>query len=346
MLPLLFLWHHKKVSGALLVVVLLGWIIWPKPQQSVPTQKVTKSDLVQTVSVSGTVNAKRAANLTFPIGGKVVYVGAQKGDFVKQYQTIASLDQRTLADNVANAVKAAQNAQISLDATNDKNGDRILSDTGLSVDARRELETAMNTRDQATIAVDIQKVAQEQAILSSPLDGILTRADITTPGVTAAVTTTYAIVDPTSVVFDMDVDQSDIGKIKQGQQSTIVFDAYPTETLKENVSLIDFVSHTTTNGGNAFTVETSLPANSDYKYRVGMTADADIIINKKNDVITIPLSSLTPDNKVYVKTAKGFKKVAITLGLQNDTDTQVTSGLSVGDTIALDPTLAQKQEVK
>lgn len=296
--------------------------------------------------MSGSVAAQNTANLTFPMSGKVVYVGAKEGDYVKQYQTIATLDERTLEANLESDVKAAQNQQISFDTVNDKNGDRALTDTGLSVSAQRELQTAMNTLDQAQLTVEIQKIAQEQAVLISPINGILTRADIQNPGVTASLTTTYTVVDPTSTVFDMDVDEADIGNVKVGQDVQIVFDAYPNETITEPITKIDFVSHTTTNGSNAYTVETQLPANSNYKYRVGMNANATIILSKKENVLSVPISSLGNNNAVWVKVKGGFIQKQIAIGSQNDTDAEVLSGLSAGDIVALDPTAAAKQAVK
>ncbi len=338
-----WIWNHKRISGGVLILLIIAFIAFPRPLPPLATQKVTKTTLTQTVSVSGSVTGKSVANLTFPISGKVVYVGAKKGDVVKKYQTIAALDQRTIQDNLQNAVKTAQNQQISFDNVNDFNGNRDLSDTGLNASARRQLQTALNTLDQTKIAVEIQKIAQEQAFLVSPIDGILTHADIETPGVVASLTTTYTVVDPTTVAFDMDVDQADIGKVQQGQKVKMTFDAYPDKTITENVSKIDFVSHTTTNGGNAFTIETSLPSDTLQQYRVGMNANADIILNEKRNVLTVPLSSLVDNHYVYVKIGNKFKKQNITVGLQNDTDAEITSGLQEGEEVALDTTQAEKR---
>lgn len=338
-----WLWNHKRFSIGIVALAVVVFFAWPKPHAPLATQKVTRETLTQSLSVSGSVTGKSVANLTFPISGKVVYVGAKKGDTVKKYQTIAALDQRTIADNLENAAKSAQNQQISFDTVNEFNGNRDLSETGLSTSARRQLQTALNTLDQAKIAVEIQKIAQEQAFLISPIDGILTRADIETPGVVASLTTTYTVVDPTSVVFAMDVDQADIGKVIQGQTVKILFDAYPDQSLTQQVTRIDFVSHTTTNGGNAFTVETMLPTDSLQKYRVGMNANADIILQQKPDVLTVPLSSIVNNQYVYIKKGTVIKKQRIVVGLQNDTDAEITSGLHEGDEVILDPTQAEKQ---
>jgi HlyD family secretion protein len=78
-----------------------------------------------------------------------------------------------------------------------------------------------------------------------------------------------------------------------------------------------------------------------------MSGNADIIIDSRNNVLSIQSSDIFDNNYVYVKTAKGFAKRKLNLGLQSDTQVQVLSGLSEGDTVAIDPTsVPQKQIIK
>lgn len=72
-----------------------------------------------------------------------------------------------------------------------------------------------------------------------------------------------------------------------------------------------------------------------------MTGDAEIIITKKIDALAIPLGSLTDDNSVYVKGETGFVKRKVKLGIQSDTDIEVTNGLKVGDIVAQSPDEAE-----
>jgi hypothetical protein len=69
-----------------------------------------------------------------------------------------------------------------------------------------------------------------------------------------------------------------------------------------------------------------------------MNGNADIIVDAKYNVLSIQTTDIFDNNYVYVKTAKGYMKKKIVLGLQNDTQAQVLSGLSEGDTVAIDPT--------
>jgi len=134
----------------------------------------------------------------------------------------------------------------------------------------------------------------------------------------------------------MDVDEADIGKVAVGQQVKLNLDAYPNANLTFPVTHIDFVSHTTTNGGNAFTVEVKLPQTIQYIYRVGMNGNAEITTAEKDHVLTIPITSVVDDQYIYVKTSGKYKKKNIVLGLQSDTDAEVVKGLHEGELIVLE----------
>lgn len=338
-----YLWTHKRISIPL-VVILLGiiFIFRPKPAPPIATQSITLGDITQSLSVSGSVLAKTTSTLSFPIGGTISWVGVKAGDTVTQGQTIAVLDQRTVLKNLQNALTNYNLQRDTFDQAVANNNGISNPANALNDNMKRVLQDNQYNLDLAVNSVELQDLARQQAILSSPIAGIVTRADATTPGVTATPTMLFTVVDPNSVVFSMDVDEADIGKVVLGQKAQISLDAYPDETLTLPINFIDFVSHTTVNGGNAFPVQVPLNNNSSYRYRVGMNGNATIIIAEKKRVLTVPLSSVTDTNAVYVKQGSKFVEKHVTLGIQSDTDAQVLSGLHVGDVVALDPTQVVK----
>jgi multidrug efflux pump subunit AcrA (membrane-fusion protein) len=129
-----------------------------------------------------------------------------------------------------------------------------------------------------------------------------------------------------------------------GQEVEISLDAYPDEPIHTTVTAIDFASHTTSTGGNAYTVETELPTSADDRYRIGMNGDAEIILNAKKNVLTVPLSAIVDDTYVYVRGEKRFEKKKIRLGIQSDTDAEVKSGLRQGDAVAVNPSDVEKRQ--
>lgn len=333
---------NKKVTAAiLLMVIILFFIFRPKPPKPITIVTVKKGTVIQSVSASGTIFSPTMVNLTFLAGGKLSYVGVKKGDRINKYQVIATLDQRTAQKNLENALIAYSQQRLTFDSTQEANGNRKPVDA-LNDTMRRLLENNQYDLNKTINSVELSAIAKEQSTLVSPISGIVIRADVTVAGVNIGATTTYTVADPTNLVLYADVDESDISKIKQGQQMNIVLDAYPEETLELTVVSVDFASHTTSTGGTAYTVEAAIPNETD-KYKIGMNADTDIIINKKESILTIPLSSLIDDDHIYVQKGKTYEKRVVKLGIQSDTTAQVLSGLSAGEKVALTPDDVEKQ---
>ena len=340
-----FISSHKLISlGIFILVLVIGFFLRPKATPQIATQKVEPQNITQTVSVSGNVAAKNTAVLSFPIGGTISWIGPKVGDTVTKWQTIATLDQSTALKNLQQALIAYNQQRITFDQTVASNNGIQNPNDALNQNMKWILENNQYDLNKAVNSVELQNLAIQQSVLATPIAGIVTNETTQVAGTAATPTTTFTVIDPNSVVFSMDVDEADIGKIRLGQEVHVTLDAYSDETLTLPIEYIDFVSHTTSSGGNAYSVQVKLPENSDYKYRVGMNGNADIITATRDNVLTIPLASLTGNNEVYVKVGNKFVKKALTLGLQSDTDAQVLSGLKAGDIIALDPTQISKNQ--
>ncbi len=334
---------HKIISFViLLVLIAIFFILKPGKQTPITTEKVRRENISQTISITGSVDSNNTANLSFRISGKLVYLGAKKGDYVYAYQAIGALDERTVQKNLEIALIDYSKQRLTFDQTLEKNQNRTPAEA-LNIDMKRILENNQFDLEKAIKSVELSDLAKQDSVLTTPISGIVTRSDVETAGVNIFSTTTFTVTDLSSLTFKMDVDQADIGKVRQVQKVKVVLDAYPDETLSLTIDRIDFVSHTTSTGGTAFTVYANLAGNPDNKYRVGINGNAEIITNEKKDVLTIPVSSITEDNKVFVKTKTGFEEREIKTGLQSDTRAQVISGLSQNDDIAVEPTLVPKK---
>jgi RND family efflux transporter MFP subunit len=324
------IFSHKKISIPLIVVlVVILFIMWPKSGNPILTENVKYQDVVKTVSVTGKVNAQNIANLTFQFGGKLVFLGAKEGDTVKKWQAIATLDQNQLQASFRQAQQDFIAAKAASEKYYDNHNDTESFDEKIQ---RTAIDASQNKAyDQ------IQKVQQDisNSTLYAPFDGILTKSGADSIGVNITPATIFTVTDPSLLDFEMDVDETDVGNVKAGQPINVVLDAFPTTTIKLTVGNIAFVSHTTTSGGNAFTVKGVIKDGSEY--RVGMSGNADIVVSKREHVLTIPLSSVIDDNFVYVKTNNKFEKIKVKIGLQSDTLAEVLSGLSEGQSVAVDP---------
>ncbi len=328
----------------IIVALILGFFLRPKNPKPVETETVTKTNLVQSISITGSVTADRFAELSFLVGGKLTYLGASQGDFVKKFQTIAALDQRTAQKNLENALIDYSKERNSFEQTKE-NYNNETPTTAINGSVKRILEDNQFDLDKSVKSVELVTLAREQSVLTTPIDGILTRADVNSTGVNVGVTDVWTVVDPDSLVFKMEVDEADIAKVRDGQQVELILDSYPDETINIAVDKIDFVTHTTSTGGNAYNVRANMPINSDYRYRIGMNGNAQIITRKKKNVLTISLSSIENDDEVLVKKDSKFEKRKIKTGIENDTSVEVIDGLSEGDIVAADPTNIPKDKI-
>ena len=343
---LTFTKRHKWITLSIVIVLLLlGFILRPKKPTPLPTQTVSRGDIIQSISGSGSVDSQTTATLSFAIAGKLVYLGAKEGDSVQQGQTIASLDQQTMQKNLESALTDYDLQRDTFDKTEADNGNR--TPTGaLNDDMKRILEDNQYDLNKAIISVELSDLAKQQSILSSPIEGVVIHEDVSTTDINITPATTFVVANPNNIVFKLDVDEADIAHVKTGQPMKVSLDAYPDKTIDLTVDKIDFASHTTSTGGTAYTVQADFPSNPNYSYRIGMSGDADIITSEKKNVLTVPLASVTENNDVYVKTSKGFVKRHIQTGISSDTDIEITSGLNAGDKVALQPTEAAKQLAK
>lgn len=332
--------NHKRISGIIIVVILLlVFILRPKNAVVIATQQAIQGDLIKSVSITGTIESRTTVNLTFQSGGTINYIGANVGDVVYRGQAIVSLDRQKLeatfrqAEQDFTAAKAASEQYYSSHTNATESYDEKVKRTALDA-----------TQNKAYDQMIRAKKDLNDSTLYSPIEGILTKADVKNAGVNITSATTFTITDPNSLDFKMDIDEADIGSVKTGQDVNVILDPYPSETLQVKITSIDFVTHTTSTGGDAYTIKANLITdNKNYKYRVGMNGNAEIILDQRKNVIYIPLASIFDDNKVYVKNRNNYELRTVMLGLENDTNAQVLKGIEKNEEVVLDPALIKPQ---
>lgn len=332
-----YLWRYKIRTAILLVTALVTlFFVWPKNGVEIETATVQKGAITQSITATGSVASEQTVTLSLLSAGKIVYVGAVEGDEVSAGQTLVSLDQRTIRKNLEQTLIDYSKQRNSFEEVRDDNEERT-PQTALDDTMKRLLEDNQNDLDKAIGSVELQNLALDQSYITTPITGIVISSDMQTAGINASAQNKIIVADPEKLVFQIDVDESDIGKISLDKVVRVILDAYPETPLTLSVSHIDFASHTTETGGNVYTVEAQLPLNTDFRYRIGMNGDAEIIVAEKYNVTTIPIASLIDDNHVYVKKDKTFEKRRITTGMQSDITVEVINGLQVGEEIALQP---------
>lgn len=305
-------------------------------KHSLKTAKAVKKDLLQTVSASGKIKADEEVTLKFKTSGRLAWVGVKKGDKVKKWQAIASLDKKELKKNLKKELLDYMDERWDFEQTNlDDYRDSVLTET-----IRRVKEKSQFDLDKTVLDVELADIALKYSLLITPINGIVTKVEAPYAGVNITpATAEFVISNPDKLIFSANIDEVDISKVKVGQSAFLVLDAYPEEKIKAKVSKIGFSSTTTTGGGTAFPVEFKLgPNTEDEKFKLGMNGDTEIIISQKKKVLTIPFEAVRENNDntyVYVLKGKKPEKKQVKIGFSNDVDTEILSGLAENEMVVI-----------
>jgi RND family efflux transporter MFP subunit len=340
---------HWKASLAGLISLLIPSVYAAKnsslpvigKQTTYETVAATTQDIKETISLSGTVEASEEASLKFQAGGLLTWVGVKEGDFVKKYQAIASLDKRELEQNFK---KEANNyltdrwdfEQIQDDYKETKNN-YLVTDS-----IKRILEKAQFSLENSVVDYELKDLAIRLATIHSPIEGIVVRVDSPKAGVNVTpATATFEIVNPNTIYFSAEVDETDVSQIKIGARAVITLDAYPDEEIESTVNEISFVPKSGSQG-TVYEVKLSLSQNSlNLKYKLGFNGDARITVKQKQGVLTVPSQVIKlKDGKTVIYILKDGKEqeVEIETGIENEDSTEIIKGdLTVDDQIITDP---------
>lgn len=331
---------NKRIVILFIFIVCSGLVLIKKQNlvsgttNKIPTVKVEQKDLSIKLTASGKIQARKKVELRFQTSGYLTWVGVKKGDVVKKWQVIANLDRKELEQKLLKTLRDYSKTRWDFDQTKEDYQYSLIDN-----EARRILEKNQFDLDKSIADVEISNISLRYSSLVSPIDGIISDLDVTLPNINITPSTaTFTVIDPDSMIFKADIDESDIGKITHQMPVKIILDAYPNETIDSMIDLVSLTSVTTSGGGTAFPIEMVLPKNEKMKYKIGMNGDISIIVNEKKGVLSLPLTAVNKEgNKSYVQVLENGKpkKIEITTGLETDENIEIINGLTLGDEIVL-----------
>lgn len=298
-----------------------------------------KTDSIEEVlTLAGSVSTDQIATLRFKSSGKLVWVGARVGDRIRRGQAIATLDRRELQKNLQTQFNNYR-TQLSKFTDDQKSYIGTVDRNSLPDNIKRILDRSQYSLDNSVISYEIADMAREDSVLVSPIAGILVSADQPFPGVNITpATANYVIINPDSLYFKSEIDQTEVNSVKIGQSVTLTLDSFPDEPITSEISYIAFtpVSGQTS---TVYEIRFTLPVkNGDLRYRLGMDGDADIILKSADNTLTIPTDAVNDDNDgrfVYVKDGSTLVRRDIKTGIETDDTTQVIEGLNQNDQIVI-----------
>jgi HlyD family secretion protein len=302
------------------------------------TKEITTGPLTVTVTATGTLKPTKQVDVGSELSGNLKTVEAQYNEHVKAGQVLATLDGSRYEAQVMQSKASLESAQadiLNAEATEKEAQSKLnrLKEvsklSGGKVPSKTDLDGAEAAlqRAHASIATAKARVAQAQAtleenqtnisklVIRSPIDGIVLNRAFE-PGQTVqasfqGVTLFTLAEDLSKMELHVDVDEADVGQVKEGQEATFTVDGYPDRTFNAHITQVRYGSKTVS---GVVTYETVLNVdNSDLLLRPGMTASADIVVNKLEKATLIDNAALrfTPSEKdlaAYSGEKKGFFK--------------------------------------
>ena len=340
------------IAIAVIVVVIIA--LWKcsggKKEEKVTfeTAKVEKGNIQTSITATVTVGTQ--------VSGIVSRLYVDYNSVVKRGQVIAELDRTNLISEL-NAQKASlASAQSSLNYQQ-SNYERYktLFDKGLvSADeyesARLQYEQAKQQVAQSRESVQRAQTNLGYATITSPIDGVVLSKAVEEGQTVAASFNTPELFtiaqDLTNMRVIADIDEADIGGVKEGQRVTFTVDAFPEDTFEGSVTQ---VRQQATTESNVVTYEVVISApNVDLKLKPGLTANVTIFTLEKNDVLTVPAKALRfqPNEallkegqtiedcegmrKVWTLENNVFKAHKVETGTTNGVMTEITGGIAEG----------------
>ena len=306
---------------ALVVVAcgVVGFMLWRQQtteaaQPNYESAEVTKGNIEITVSVTGTIGSVDAVDVGAEVSGRVDEVLVQFNEKVTKGQVLARINTEQLDARIKEARAQSASAHAALlsaqataaEAKANANRMKSLSERGLL--SQKDYETAHASAQRAEAQVASAKAqmlaasaslesatsSREKAIIRSPIDGIVLSRAIE-PGQTVASSFQAPVLftvakDLTTMVLKANVDEADVGKVKQGQRARFSVDAYKDRIFESTVLS---VKNTPTSSKDVVTYEAELSVNnSELLLRPGMTATATIISTERRDVVVVPNAAL------------------------------------------------------
>jgi HlyD family secretion protein len=203
-----------------------------------------------------------------------------------------------------------------------------------------QIEQAQIAIDQAQSAVDRTDAAFKRTMLTAPFDGVVSIVNAEVGGLVAPGSAVIQVTDVAPLHLNIQVDEIDIGLIREQLPARVQLDALPRVSLPALLEQIALVGRN--DGGIvSYDVKVTLDS-SDPRARVGMTAEATIVVEERKDVLLIPNLYIRLDrqtDQAYVNVLRddgSVEEVEVTLGLRGQETSEVLSGLREGDLILID----------
>lgn len=325
---------------------------------SIETDSAKKTNIRNSITATGTIEPVTSVTVGTQVSGIVSKLYVDYNSIVKKGQIIAELDKTNLISelNTAKANLASAQSTLNYEQSN-FNRYKVLFDKGLVSAEDYENAQLSYRKAKESVATSRETVNKAQtnlgyATITSPIDGVVLSKSVEEGQTVAASFSTPELFTIAKDLTDMrviaDVDEADIGEVKEGSRVTFTVDAYPDDTFEGKVTQVRQEA-TTTNNVVTYEVVISAP-NADLKLKPGLTANITIYTMEKRDILCVPSKALrfSPTseitkgykiidskgkNKVWTVSGKTFKAHDVHIGISDGNNTEILSGIAAGTVV-------------
>ena len=345
------------------------------PTVKYTTVKAERQEIKSSVTATGTIEPVTLVEVGTQVSGIISHIYVDYNSTVKKGQVIAELDRENLNSQLETAQAQLESAKSDLDYQ-EQNYERqkTLHDKGHISDndfelARLSYQQAKATYNQRIQSVKTARTNLGYATITSPIDGIiLTRAveEGQTVASSFSTPTLFTIAkDLTDMRVIADIDEADIGGVREGQRVNFTVDAFPDDVFEGTVTQ---VRQEATTESNVVTYEVVISApNPELKLKPGLTANVTVITKEVQNVLAVPVAALSfaPNenllkdgeiiadcqgkSKVWVREGNVFKAIPVETGENNGILVEIKNGLKGGEDVITEFSIEQgmaKEEEK
>lgn len=354
--------NKKKTLVIVAVAAIAALAVWllsgGKKEEKITfdTAAVAPANIMNSITATGTIEPVTSVTVGTQVSGIVSKLFVDYNSVVKKGQVIAELDKTNLMSqlNTAKTQLATAQSQLNYQTANYKRY-KTLFEKGLVAADDFDNAKLSYTQAKEQVASAKEEVQRAQtnlgyATITSPIDGVVLSKSVEEGQTVAASFSTPELFtiaqDLTNMQVVADVDEADIGDVKEGERVTFTVDAYPDDTFEGEVKQVRQEA-TTTNNVVTYEVVISAP-NADLKLKPGLTANVTIYTAERKGVLSVPSKALrfTPQketvgkmkivdvanakNKVWTIEGNSIVAHKVNICMTDGTNTQIVGGIAEG----------------
>lgn len=323
------------------------------------TAKVERATISNSVTATGTIEPVNKVEVGTQVSGIISKIYVDYNSIVKKGQVIAELDKINLESELASAKAnlASSKSELDYQEINYKRM-KALHDKGFISDDDFDIADLSYKKAKEAYLVQLQTVQKAQtnlgyATITSPIDGVVLSKDVEEGQTVAASFSTPTLFTIARDLTDMqvvaNVDEADIGNVRDGQRVTFTVDAFPDDTFEGRVKQVRQQGE---EESNVVTYEVVISApNNDLKLKPQLTANVNIYTEEIENVVSVPAKALrfspskemmndgekikdcNATNKLWIKETNILKAYPVKTGITNGIRTQILEGVKEGTAV-------------